>query len=257
VFGHRGSPVTHAENTVPSFRHAIDVGADGLEMDVHVTRDGFVVVSHDDSGLRATGVDRSICQSTFADVQTWVPQSPTGRDEKTQIPSLEAVLSEFPAVPMSIDIKPRDLRATTRVLEVLRSCRAQANVRLASFHHAVLQRVRALGYEGATGLSRREVAYCTFLPKHLAGALVKGTAAQVPMRWAPRWVSDAAKVTGRGSHFGDFANAAFLAKAKALGLEVHFWTVNDPQLARSLADLGADALITDDPALLVRALREH
>jgi glycerophosphoryl diester phosphodiesterase len=255
IYGHRGSPLTHAENTLPSFRHALAVGADGLEMDVHVTRDGVVVVAHDADGGRSAGIARSIADSTFSEVQTWPLRQPHSHSQRAntgapaQIPSLREVLSEFPAIPMSIDIKPRSLLAVPRVLEVLRSCRAQQAARLASFHHTVLHEVRRLGYEGSTGLSEREVAYCTFLPGAIAPRFLGGTAAQVPVRVGPSWLSSI------HPGLGSFAHPAFMKKAKALGLEVHFWTINDASQARDLAQLGADALVTDDPALLVETFK--
>jgi glycerophosphoryl diester phosphodiesterase len=226
-------------------------------MDVHVTRDGVVVVAHDADGRRSAGIARSIADSTFSEVQTWPLRQPhshsqranTGVPARTPIPSLREVLLEFPAIPMSIDIKPRSLLAVPRVLEVLRACRAQEAVRLASFHHTVLNEVRRLGYEGSTGLSEREVVYCTFLPGPITRHLLGGTAAQVPVRVGPPWLSSI------HPGLGNFAQPAFIKKAKALGLEVHFWTINDASQARDLAQLGADALVTDDPALLVEAFK--
>jgi glycerophosphoryl diester phosphodiesterase len=266
IYGHRGSPLVHAENSLPSFRHALLVGADGLEMDVHLTRDGVVVVSHDDNVFRTAGVDRSIRGSNFTEVQSWSLRSPVKAKEQLSVPSLEAVLSEFSNVPMSVDIKPNDLRVVRAVLAVIRKCGATSSVRLASFHHAVLKEVRALGYEGETGLSQREVALCTFLPERVCRALLFGTAAQVPVRWTPAWFEAVRNhsgslllrnlgvgVQGSVQNFGSFAHRGFVEKAKRLGLEVHFWTVNDVTVAQELAALGADALVTDDPEGLVSA----
>jgi glycerophosphoryl diester phosphodiesterase len=110
---------------------------------------------------------------------------------------------------------------------------------LASFHRATLEEVRRRGYAGKTGLAQAEVLRLLALPTRvLARFPLRGAAAQIP-------------------HFIygiDLGKRAVVDKCHALGLEVHYWTVNDPALATRLLDVGADAIMTDDPRAIAPAL---
>jgi glycerophosphoryl diester phosphodiesterase len=111
-----------------------------------------------------------------------------------------------------------------QVLEVIRRARAEERVTIASFDVFTLRRVRALGYRGPTGLAREEVLMLlTPLTRFFPPV---GQAAQLPDRLGTR---------------------AVIQKCHALGLVVHYWTINDPARARALLALGADGIMTDDP----------
>src|SRR5262245_31233802 len=71
LYAHRGASAELPENTIEAFLRALEVGATAIETDVHLTRDGHVVVSHDPSGERAAGVPRRICDATLAEVKAW------------------------------------------------------------------------------------------------------------------------------------------------------------------------------------------
>src|SRR5690242_3140965 len=71
LYAHRGAAAEQPENTLPSFERALALGADALEMDVHATRDGVIVVSHDPDGARMTGVRRALAAATWDEVRTW------------------------------------------------------------------------------------------------------------------------------------------------------------------------------------------
>src|SRR6185369_11685771 len=71
LYAHRGTPLDLPENTLPGFRRALALGAGALETDVHLTRDGHVVISHDPHGLRLAGVDAEIRASTLEQVRRW------------------------------------------------------------------------------------------------------------------------------------------------------------------------------------------
>src|SRR5690606_16081592 len=71
IYAHRGSSFELPENTLESFALALEVGADALETDAHMTRDGRIVLSHDPSGMRMAGVDRLIRHATLDEVRRW------------------------------------------------------------------------------------------------------------------------------------------------------------------------------------------
>ncbi len=248
IFGHRGSPATHPENTLEGFRHALSVGADALELDVHVTRDGRVVVHHDDDGVRVAGVNRRVADLTWAEIAQWDLGAKFERPNRerpfmgVRVPLLAAVLAELGGVTLNIDIKAHGAHVVPAVLREIfahRGTRGEGTVRLASFSQRTLGRVRRAGYAGPVGMGPVEVAALRFLPQALAARSVHGDAAQVPLsQGAIR-----------------FDTAAFVQRAHRLGRVVHYWTIDSEIEAARLRDLGADGVVTNDPGRLAAALR--
>lgn len=227
IFAHRGASAEYPENTMAAFRRAVELGVDALELDIHATRDGVLVVSHDADGRRMAGVDARIADRDWDDVRKW----DVGRGET--MPTFEQVIAEFPSLPLNVDLK-HDIADATVAL--LRRLGAEARVLLASFEARTLRRVRALGYAGPTGMARAEVALALALPAALARGpfRARATRAQLPISLGRRWV---------------------VSRMKALGLAVDYWTVDDPALAQRLVALGADGIMTNDPRVIVPALR--
>jgi glycerophosphoryl diester phosphodiesterase len=229
LWGHRGAPAELPENTLESFRRAIDRGANALELDVHLTRDAVPVVSHDPSGRRRAHVPQAIRESTLAEVRRW------DVGQGLRMPTLAEVLSDLPDLPVSVDLKPRTLATIDPVLAVVRRHQAEHRVTLASFHAAVIRAVRHRGYGGPTALARAEIARLVAVPLALGPlAAPAGSAAQVPVRQGPI-------VLG---------TKRFIAKCHALGLRADFWTIDDPAEAERLLELGADGIMSNDPAAL-------
>ncbi len=206
---------------MPAFRRALELGADALETDVRATSDAVLVISHDPDGARVFGIAKEIASCPFHEVQGW------------GVPSLEEVVRAFPGVPLNVDLK---VDAAGLAVALLRRLEAEEQVLLASFSASTLRRVRALGYRGPTSLARAEVARLVSLPAAIQrGPLAPpGTAAQLPLSLAKPWV---------------------IRRCHALGLRVDYWTVNEPALAQALVAMGADGIMTDDPAVIVPAIR--
>src|SRR2546430_14226927 len=101
-----------------AFRRALELGADALETDVHVTHDGVIVVSHDPDGARIFGEPARIADSSWAEVRAW------------GIPSLEEVVTTFSGVPINVDLK---IDAAAQAVALLREAGAQGPAALASF----------------------------------------------------------------------------------------------------------------------------
>jgi glycerophosphoryl diester phosphodiesterase len=126
-----------------------------------------------------------------------------------------------------------------RFLEVVRRHAAEERVVAASFHGGPLRRLRAAGWRGAMSLSRFEFAAAWLLPSFLHGGYPPGMRAQIPTHTGPC----------------SLATPGVLRKLQALGLAVDYWTINDPEEAKRLVALGADGIMTDDPARIVPAVR--
>jgi glycerophosphoryl diester phosphodiesterase len=229
LWGHRGASAECAENSLRAFERALERGANALELDVHLTVDREVVVIHDPTGERVAGVALPVARTSLRQLKRWSLRAPDGAADA--IPTLDEVLALRPEVPVSVDIKPRDLSTVASVLSVVRRHHAEQRVTIASFHWPTLRAVRRAGYRGPTALSQIEVLRLAVTPT-LAQRVVppRGAAAQVPVRAGPLY----------------FGSRWFIAKCHRLGLRVDFWTINDPAEAGRLLALGADGIMTDD-----------
>lgn len=224
LFGHRGAPAAGCvENTLASFARARQDGASALETDAHLTADGVVVLHHDDDLREVHGQPLVIARSTRAELAAH------------GVPTLEELLAHAPDVPINIDVKQREPPMEHAIVDTLRRAGAERRVLLTSFFADVIHRLRAAGYAGPTGLTRAELVRLRFLPLPLVRLLApRGQRAQVPVRH------------GRVR----FDTRAFVDRCHALGVAVDYWVINDVEEGRRLLALGADGLMTDDPALL-------
>lgn len=248
LYGHRGAPAERPENTLSSFERALELGVDVLELDVHQTLDGRVVVSHDGSGERMAGRPELIRECTYGEVQRWdvgygFVDSSGARPFAGQghrVPRLSEVLEAFPDVRLNIDLKQKAPPIVKPVLDLLEQHHALGRSCLASWHTATIRAVRARGFAGPTVLAREEVLALLALPTAVRRVWpVAGTTVQVPPRHGAI----------------DFTARWFLNRCHALGLRVDYWTVNDPIEAQRLLALGADGLMTDDPGALRAVVR--
>jgi glycerophosphoryl diester phosphodiesterase len=248
VYAHRGAAIECPENTLVSFRRALEHGADALEMDAHLTSDGQVVVAHDDDGLRMANVACKIADATLREVQDWdagwgfTGEGGTRPFAKGghRVPTLHQVLAEFPGVPLNVDLKAESDALVDAFLKVVRGRREEERVIAASFHRANLKRLRRQFYAGATALAQSEVIELLTLPPFVWKRLPNtGTAAQLPTKAGPL------KLT----------SARVVERCRAVGVRLDFWTVNDPAEATALVALGVDGIMTDDPARIVPAVR--
>ena len=233
LYAHRGASARAPENTLAAFEIALADGANALELDVHRTADGHFVVAHDPDGVRMAGCDERIAEVDLAEVRSW---SLDGEG----VPTLTEFLRAFPETPISIDLKPDEPSAVEPLLEVLSSHNGENRVTIASFHDRLVWQARRLGWRGRTALTRSEVAALRLAPLALAKRLIRGQAAQVPLR------SGLIRLDRRG----------FLDRCRRLGIRADYWVVNDPDEARTLLAAGATGLMSDDPALLAPVFRE-
>lgn len=246
IYAHRGASFELPENTLESFALALELGADALETDAHMTRDGHIVLSHDPSGMRAAGVAKAIADCSFSEVRSWdagatfEPRRPGSftRGVRYRVPELEEALAAFPDTIFNVDAKQTRPDMVPALLRAVERCHAASRVRIASFSSENLRRVRARGYTGETGLAPDEVARLMFIPRPaLRWYRPAGHAAQVPRR----------------AYGIAFDSQRAIDRFHAVGLRVDFWTIDDPAEAQRLIGMGADGIMTDD----VRALTQR
>jgi len=243
LYGHRGACAEQPENTMESFQRAVEIGVAVIETDVHQTRDGHIVVSHDPTGERAAGVDKAIRDCTLREVQSWdvghyfrsMAGAHAHADKRLCMPTLREVLETFDTMRFNIDIKQTRPNMVESIVTLLRETGAEERTTLASFDTANMKQVRRLGFAGETVLARDEVLAFLAMPVALFRALDIGAdAIQAPLRAGPL----------------DLASRRFIAKCHAANLRIDYWTINDPIEAQVLLDRGADGIMTDDPALI-------
>jgi len=243
VFGHRGAAGLAPENTLPSFALGVSLGADVLEFDVHASRDGVIVVTHDPTLERTTNGSGAVREQALYELQRLDAGYQFTRDghdfpyrgHGIRIPTLGAVLKSFPLACCNIEIKQQDPPIVAQVIETIRQFDAQHRVLLAAEHDAIMHEIRHLA--GDIGSS-----FCT------------GDVTDFVMRMTSATWNDYQPV-GRAlqipARFGDIelVTADSVAAAHRCGLEVHVWTVNDREEMERLLALGVDGIMSDLPGL--------
>ena len=249
IAGHRGAAGTQPENTLVSFRRALEEGATFLEMDVHATRDGEVVVIHDATVERTTdgaGAVREMNLEEIKRLDAGYRFTADGgsthpfRGQGIRIPTLREFFAEFPLVRATVEIKELPGPAMETLFDLVEEFGRAPQVLVAAENDATMRSARAVirarGLPVVTGFSTGEI-------RSLMTALWSG---QAP---PPELPGRALQIPRR--HQGiDLVTSASLAAAHALGVEVHVWTVNDADEMSELLALGVDGIITDFPGRL-------
>ena len=262
-YAHQGGAREGPSSTLYAMERAVAAGADALELDVHATADGHVVVCHDATVDRTTDGHGAISALSLARLRQldnaywWVPgfvvapgrpaaeyplRGRAPADRELGVVTLDEVLEAFPGVVLNLDIKqtaPVVPAYEEAVVRILRSHRRTDDVIVASFNDASTEAVRKLAPEIATSAGTLGVA--AFWRAAPAGEIPGPTpfvALQVPVQTAGVTVCDATLV--------DAAHRA--------GLAVHVWTIDDRDEMARLLDLGVDGIMSDVPTSAVEVI---
>jgi glycerophosphoryl diester phosphodiesterase len=240
AFVHRGwhyDDLAGMENSLSAFRRAVREGYHYLETDVHATSDGVVVVHHDAALDRTTDASGPIARQPWRVVRT---AKIGGREPVSR---LEDVLEELPDAFFNIDVKVS--RAIEPLIDTLRRTNAYSRVCVASFSEARLERVRRSAGDGLlTSMGTRAIARLWAagrLPAFVRGGRGHQRIAQVPVRQGRLTIVD----------------KRLIAAARRRGIEVHVWTIDEPDQMHELIDLGVDGIMTDRPGVLRDVLRSR
>jgi glycerophosphoryl diester phosphodiesterase len=239
VIAHRGLATGHPENTLPAFQAALDVGADILETDVHLSRDGEVIISHDPVLDRVAGRPGAVRDLTWRDLAEMDLGGGVG------FCRLGDALEAFPTARFNIDLKTPEV--VDAFVDVIRATGSVDRVLAASFDEGTRARAVSLLPGVTTSATTRHVVPA--LVHGLTGNLSKINsvfegihAIQSPLRY---W--GVPLVTRR-----------FVSQVVDLGKQFHVWTINDPEHMASLYQLGVTGIVTDraDLAVTVRDAME-
>ena len=236
IYAHRGARRVAPENTLPAFAAALEMGADGIELDVHLTADGQLVVIHDFNVEKPTDGRGEVERMTADEIARLDAGSHFSTAfAGTRIPRLEEVLDLVrDRCRINIEIKSNDLYArdaSERVAVLIRQRDLYDQVIVSSFNPITLIKMRWLDPAIALG-----VLYDREMPPFLREV----------------WAGPPILPQAQHPHHA-LIDAAYMQWARQIGAQVNTWTVNEPAEARRLADLGVDTLITDVPDELLAA----
>lgn len=247
VFAHRGGSQLAPENTLAAFDRGLEAGATGLELDVHLSRDGVVVVHHDFNLERTTNLRGPIAARTARDLSRadagYAFRGDGGfpfRERGVGIPTLAEVFTRYPGVPIVVELKVNSVELARATVEVVRRAGAVDRVCLGSFGMRAIRAARALEPGLATSAAREEVRWAVY------------------RSWC-WWPVSRARYGGyqvpERSGLTRVVSPRFVEHAHAAGLGVQVWTVDRADDARRFLAWDVDALITDRPDVIVPIAR--
>jgi len=247
VIAHRGGRSLGPENTLYTFRRAVDLGVDVLEMDVHQTKDGKLVVLHDSTVDRTTNGTGPVDHYTLSELKKldaayrWSPDQGKSfplRGTGLSIPALSEVFEAFPQMRMNIEIKAPGQGELSAFCRLIHDSGMPQKVLTASFDADILKKFRSICPGIATSAGASEVMLFYALQKlHLESVYSPDyQALQVPRSYGALQV-----VTKR-----------FVDAAHARNLKVHVWTINHVDEMQKLLQLGVDGIMTDYPQRLLK-----
>ncbi|MFW5690900.1 MAG: glycerophosphodiester phosphodiesterase [Chloroflexota bacterium] len=253
VMAHQGGDGLRPGNTMAAFEHAVELGVDVLEMDIHSTADGVLVVIHDDTIDRTTDGSGRVQDFTFEEIQqfdagyNWPTLSELAdiedhpfRGQGITIPALEAVLQAFPEMRMNIEIKQEEPSIAGALCDLLREYDMTEQVLIASFSQVAMNDFREVCPEVATSGVEVEIRgfYVRSLGDRLEGYETPARAWQVP-----EFTGELQVITPE-----------FISAARSVGLAVHVWTPNTRDDLARMIEADVDGIITDFPDILLDLL---
>lgn len=238
AMAHRGFSVDGHENTLAAFEQAVDLGFAYVETDVHVTSDGMLVAFHDDTLDRVTDAQGLIRELPWSTVEL-------ARIGDQPVPRLDDVLDAWPALRLNIDCK--HISAAETLADTIEKHAAHDRVLVASFddhtRHEVLKR---LSRPVATSAGKSRTRTAVLAAKARFSPLARRALGPVDALQIPHHHGRVTVVT-----------RALVQRAHSTGVQVHVWTINDPEEMHELLDLGVDGLISDRADLLKTVLQER
>jgi glycerophosphoryl diester phosphodiesterase len=249
AIAHRGGSKLNPENTMAAFAHAVALGVDAIECDVHLSRDGEVVVIHDDALDRTTDASGPVSAWRADDLARVDAGYHFGaaagfprRGQGIGVPRLVEALTRWPDMPFVVEIKGDRPQEVEVVLATIRDVHAEDRVIVGGFSHAVLTAVREKAADVLTSASRIEVQSAIRrswfrLPPKRSGFDVF----QVPFRFRDR------QILSRG----------FVHSLRRAAVPVQAWVVDDPADMKRLLDWGVSGIISDRPDVAMDVVRRR
>jgi glycerophosphoryl diester phosphodiesterase len=238
IVAHRGFSGKFPENTMLAFRKAIEAGAGGIELDVHLSKDNQLVVMHDGKVERTTNGSGTIDQMAYVDIAAL----DAGQGEHPPLLEPVIILCKEHDTFLNIEIKARGTEQ--QVVELVKKHGASDLVLVSSFNHAVLPEIKRL---------EPSIKTAVLVPNTITSFATR-ILGKVFNRPQVELINAAAKVSADAINpFHKTCTPAFLKAATAKGYKVYPWTLDDPAIARKLVLEGAAGIITNRPDLMIGA----
>ncbi|WHY01610.1 glycerophosphodiester phosphodiesterase [Neobacillus sp. DY30] len=256
VIAHQGGELLAPSNTMAAFENAANMGVDVLETDIHITKDGHLVTIHDPNVNRTTNGKGKVADLTLAELQALdagyhfkdLDGNYSFRDKGVYIPTVEEMFQTFDDMKIEIEIKDdnppeRIEEMASKLWELIEKYQMEEKVIIASFDQKILQTFEkyAKGRVAITA-GRQEVKSFVVFHKFFLRNL-----------YVPK--VDAFQIPVEDSGF-DLTDQKLIDGAHRLGMEIHYWTIDDQKTMETLIDAGADGILTNRPDLLLKLLEE-
>lgn len=250
VFAHQGGEGIRPSNTMLAFDHAVELGVDVLDADMHITKDGVLVLMHDETVDRTTNGTGAIRDMTFSEIEqldaayhfsTDDGKTFPYRGQGATVPAIETLFQKYPNMHYGVEIKQTPPEVATPFCALIRKYQMQDKVLVSSFRKANMDAFRRECPEVATSAVEDEVRVLFFA--HLVGLHGLVTPAYQSLQ-----------IPERGGGF-QLLTPQFIAAAHARGLQVQPWTINEAADLQRIMALGVDGINTDFPDRLL-AMRD-
>jgi len=252
VIAHQGGDGVWPGDTLFAFGKAVEIGADVLEMDAHITKDGRIVLMHDEKVDRTTNGTGLIEDLTLDELKqldaayNWSTDNGVTfpyRGQGIQVPTLDQLFDTFPQMRYVIEIKLTSNPIDKPLCELIRKYNMQDKVVVASFHDVAMKNFRTTCPEVTTSASRTEVRNYVLLGKAFLWGFYFPKFQTIQPPWDPKDSLGIQIMTER-----------FIRESHQKNIRIEPWTVNDPNLMKQYIDWGVDGIITDRPDLMLQIL---
>ena len=236
IWAHRGLNQQYPENTIKAIQAAIDLGVDGIEIDVQRTKDGKIIICHDENLSRLAGTDKMIYELSSKELETLRIYTPDFSEEHEAIPTLEEVLEVIKSTNVALNIEFKNSiylypGMENQVIELVSDFGLEKQIYYSSFNH------KSMAYIASLGLGER----CGILYSDILHNPIEYTTNM--------------KVKNLHPALNSFQLPHFVELARDNGVKIHVWTVNTDEHLQFALARKADAIITDQPARAIE-LRE-
>lgn len=249
VIAHQGGDGLWPGNTMFAFQKAAELGVDVLEMDLHIAKDGTLILMHDETVDRTTNGSGEIESMTLEELKqldagyNWSSDDGATfpfRGQGVTIPTLEEVFTTFPDMRMTIEIKKTNISMAKPFCETIRKHNMQDKVLIASFHDERLVEFRSECPEVATSSAKNETTIFVLLTKPFLGSFYS------PIFFSLQVPEESSGIT--------VMTPSFVNAAHERNLAVEPWTINDAETMKKFIKWGVDGIITDRPDIMLDVL---
>ncbi len=252
VYAHMGGDGIWPGDTLYAYDQAVTLGVDAFDMDAHITKDGQIVLIHDENIDRTTNGSGQVDELSLAELKKldaaywWSNDGGKTypyRDKRISIPGLEEVFQKYPQMRYLIEIKLTRTPIARPLCDLIHRYQLQDKVIIASFHDDAMKTFRETCPDVATSAAKNEVLAFVLLSKIGLSGLISPQyqALQVPFETSE-------------SYGIPIITPNFIKAAHAKNIRVETWTLDDPELFKTYMDWGLDGVDTDRPDLILQGL---